>query len=461
MSELPRRSVARNTRLAGIPLGIAGRAAIGLGRRLAGGNREQINAELTRKAADQLFAVLGELKGGAMKLGQGLSVMEAAVPDAYGAPYREALTKLQNRAAPMPTVSVHKVLSRQLGANWPTRFRSFDDTPTASASIGQVHRAVWSDGRDVAVKVQYPGADQALQADLKTLNRMSGLFAALIPGADVTSLLAELADRTEEELDYRLEADNQRTFAQAFDTHPGFVIPRVVAVAPKVVITEWLSATPLADIIAEGSTQQRNLAGTRLVEFHFCSPALAGLLHCDPHPGNFMMTADGRLGVIDFGACAPMPNGLPTALGRIVRLASEGRYPELTELLYEIGFVLPGQTLTDREIANYLRPFTDPIICEIFHFTRNWLQRVMGPATDFGSRQFRIGRRMNLPAGYAMIVRVMLGSVGICCQLDAEAPYLKILSEWLPGFTDAVSSRLSPVTPKAHCVSQKGETENL
>lgn len=436
VSEIPRRRTTRNAKLASIPLGIAGRAAVGFGRRLIGGDRDEINAELTRKAAEQLFTVLGELKGGAMKLGQGLSVMEAAVPEEFAGPYREALTKLQAQAPPLPTPAVHRMLDQQLGLGWRTRFASFDDTPTASASIGQVHKAVWADGRAVAVKVQYPGADEALRADLKTLSRMAGVFATVMPGADVKSVLAELTERTEEELDYRIEAANQRTFAETYADHPYFVVPKVVASAPKVVVTEWLAATPLSRLIAEGTPEQRNLAGARMAEFHFASPELVGMLHCDPHPGNFMVLDDGRFGVIDFGACAPMPDGLPRVLGQMVRLAADEDFEALTELLYENGFVLDGREVTDREIADYLRPVTDPIKNETFHFTRKWLQGVAGPAADFNSAQFKTGRVLNLPAQYLMIMRVLLGSVGVCCQLDAEAPYLQIMSDWLPGFGD-------------------------
>ena len=133
------------------------------------------------KAAQQLFTVLGELKGGAMKVGQALSVMEAAIPEEYGRPYREALTKLQREAPPLPAAKVHRVLDGQLGTKWRERFTSFEDKPVASASIGQVHKAVWSDGRDVAVKIQYPGADEALRADLKTMQRMVKVLKQLSP----------------------------------------------------------------------------------------------------------------------------------------------------------------------------------------------------------------------------------------------------------------------------------------
>src|SRR5690242_3939741 len=152
------------------------------------------------RSAEQLFAVLGELKGGAMKFGQALSVFEAAVPDELAAPFRESLTKLQSAAPPMPTADVHRMLAEQFGRGWPERFREFDETPAAAASIGQVHRAVWRDGRAVAVKVQYPGADEALMADLRQLQRFSRMVQPLVPGMEIKPLLTELRDRMAEEL---------------------------------------------------------------------------------------------------------------------------------------------------------------------------------------------------------------------------------------------------------------------
>ena len=169
VADIRRTGASRNAKLAGLSVGIAGRTALGFGKRLAGKSQDEVNAELMEKAAHQLFTVLGELKGGAMKVGQALSVMEAAIPEEFGEPYREALTKLQKDAPPLPAAKVHRVLDAQLGTKWRNRFASFDDTPVASASIGQVHKAVWSDGREVAVKIQYPGADEALRADLKTM----------------------------------------------------------------------------------------------------------------------------------------------------------------------------------------------------------------------------------------------------------------------------------------------------
>ncbi|RJO79893.1 AarF/ABC1/UbiB kinase family protein [Nocardia panacis] len=446
MSEIVRRRSSRNAKLASIPLGIAGRAAVGFGKRLVGGDRTEISAELNQKAAAQLFTVLGELKGGAMKFGQALSVMEAAIPEEYGEHYREALTKLQAAAPPMPAKTVHRVLDQQLGTRWRDRFRSFDDEPAASASIGQVHRAVWSDGRAVAVKVQYPGADEALRADLKTLSRMTGLIAAVIPGADIKPILAEITERTEEELDYRNEAANQRAFAKAFEGHPEYVVPRVVAGAPKVIVSEWLDGTPVSAIITAGAQDpaatrdQRDRVAFLMGQFHFCAPEIVGLLHADPHPGNFMMLPDGRLAVIDFGACAPLPHGIPDELGRILGLAVEERFDTLAELLHTNGWIIPGRTVTDREIADYLRPFTDPIRTESFHFTRKWMQRVAGVASDITSPEMKTARAMQLPAEYVMICRVLAGSIGICAQLDATIPFMRLANTWLPGLREERSA---------------------
>lgn len=442
VSEIVRRRSSRNAKLAKIPLGIAGRAAVGFGKKLAGGDKSEINAQLNQKAAEQLFTVLGELKGGAMKFGQALSVMEAAVPEEFGEHYREALTKLQAAAPPMPAETVHRVLDQQLGTQWRQRFQEFDDNPAASASIGQVHKAVWSDGRTVAVKVQYPGADEALRADLKTLNRMTGLLASVIPGADVKPILAEITERTEEELDYRNEAANQRAFAKGFDGHQEIVVPKVVASAPKVIVTEWLDGTAVSSIIKagaedpEGTRDLRNRVAGLMGRFHFSSPETVGLLHADPHPGNFMMLADGKLAVIDFGACAPMPNGFPVVLGRMLALSVEERFEELTELMYDNGWVIPGRTVTDKEIADYLRPFTDPIKSDSFHFTRRWMQRVAGKASDISSQEMKTARALQLPAEYVMIFRVLGGSVGILAQLDAELPFMELVRTWMPGFRE-------------------------
>jgi predicted unusual protein kinase regulating ubiquinone biosynthesis (AarF/ABC1/UbiB family) len=176
------------------------------------------------------------------------------------------------------------VLDAQLGTRWRDRFSSFDDAPIASASIGQVHKAIWSDGREVAVKIQYPGADEALRADLKTMQRLVSVFRQMAPGADVQGVVDELIERTEMELDYRLEADNQRAFAKAYHDDPHFVVPAIVASAPKVVIAEWIDGIPMAQIIRDGTPDQRDLMGTRLAELTYGAPLRLEMMHGDAHP---------------------------------------------------------------------------------------------------------------------------------------------------------------------------------
>jgi predicted unusual protein kinase regulating ubiquinone biosynthesis (AarF/ABC1/UbiB family) len=436
VADIKRGRAARNAKLASLPVGIAGRAALGFGKRLTGKSRDEVNAELMEKAANQLFTVLGELKGGAMKVGQALSVMEAAIPDQFGEPYREALTKLQKDAPPLPANKVHRVLDAQLGTKWRSRFSSFDDTPVASASIGQVHKAVWSDGREVAVKIQYPGADEALRADLKTMQRMVSVLKQLSPGADVQGVVDELVQRTEMELDYRLEADNQRIFAKAYQDDPHFVVPHIVASAPKVVIQEWIDGVPMAQIIRTGTTEQRDLIGTRLTELTFDAPRRVEMMHGDAHPGNFMLLPDGRLGVIDFGAVAPLPGGFPIELGTTMRYAREKNYDKLLPTMEKAGFIQKGQQVSVRDIEEMLRQYVEPVEVEVFHYTRKWLQKMTVGQIDRSVAQIKTARQLDLPAKLAIPMRVIASVGAILCQLDAHVPIKGLSEELIPGFVE-------------------------
>lgn len=424
----------RTAKLASLPLGVAGRATVGLGKRLTGQSTEAITLEFQQRTAEQLFAVLGQLKGGAMKFGQALSVFEAALPESIAAPYREALTRLQEAAPPMPTRTVHQVLDEQLGTGWRRRFGQFENVPAAAASIGQVHRAIWHDGRQVAVKVQYPGAGPALLADLNQLSRFARMFAVISPGLDVKPLLTELKARVIEELDYGLEADAQRVFAAAYAGDPEIVVPRVVASAPKVLVTEWIDGKPLSSIIATGSREQRDRAGYLLSILHFSAPARAGLLHADPHPGNFRIVPNGRLGVVDFGAVARLPGGLPEPIGRLTRLALEGDADAALAELRAEGFVRPDINIDPQRVLDYFWPMLEPLSVQRFRFSRDWMRREAARVGDLRSETAQVGRQLNLPPSYLLIHRVTIGSIGVLCQLNAEAPYRSIVERWQPGF---------------------------
>ncbi|MEV1045037.1 AarF/UbiB family protein [Streptomyces sp. NPDC049916] len=485
MSDLPRKAVTRTAKLAALPLGFAGRATWGLGKRIGGKSAEAVAREVQQRTADQLFKTLGELKGGAMKLGQALSVFESALPEEIAGPYRAALTKLQEAAPPLPARTVHGVLATRIGEDWRDYFLEFEDAPAAAASIGQVHRAVWHDGREVAVKVQYPGAGEALLSDLAQLSRFARLLGPLVPGMDIKPLIKELRDRVSEELDYELEAQAQREHAAEFADDPDVVIPGVVHQSDQVLVTEWMEGIPLSEIISDGTAEQRDRAGQLLARFLFSGPARTGLLHADPHPGNFRLLppateaegaehetrgAEGsegtegsggsegsgdpesgadqagapagaddsarswRLGVLDFGTVDRLPGGLPQTIGDSLRLTLEGEAAAVYGLLREEGFVKESIELDPDAVLDYLLPIIEPAQVEEFSFTRSWIRDQAARIADPRSPAHQLGRQLNLPPSYVLIHRVTLSTIGVLCQLGATVRLREELETWLPGF---------------------------
>ena len=443
MSELPRKAVARTARLAALPLGYAGRSAVGLGRRLGGASAETVMTEIQQRTAEQLFRTLGELKGGAMKFGQAMSIFEAALPEEVAAPYREQLTQLQDSAPPMPTIVVRERIAAALGEDWSTRLVELEGDPTAAASIGQVHRGRWHTGAEVAVKVQYPGAGDALRADLRQLGRVARTLGPLVPGIDVKALIAELQERAEEELDYELEASSQRVFAEAYRHDPDIVVPDVVAQSKDVLITEWVESTgSLAQVIREGDEVARNHYADRYARFLFGSPSHTGLLHADPHPGNFRLLPEpdgspGRLGVLDYGAVARLPGGeFPRALGTLVRLAASDDYDALVGFLREEGFIRGNVRVDAQQLRSYLGPFIEPARTETFSFSRTWMQEQFRRLNDPRGDAQATMLRLNLPPSYMLIHRTWTGAIGVLSQLEATLPFRQLLIESVPGFAE-------------------------
>ena len=436
MNDVPQRAVTRTAKLAGLPIGYAGRAALGLGKRIGGRSAELVAAEIQQRTAEQIFRVLGELKGGAMKMGQALSIFEAALPPEIAGPYRATLTKLQESAPPLPARSVHQVLARDLGENWRDSFTDFDDRPVAAASIGQVHAATWRDGRRVAVKIQYPGAGNAIINDFSQLSRVGRLFGMLMPGLDVKPLLEELKSRVAEELDYELEAASQQAFADAYRDDPDIYVPDVVARTRHVLVSDWMDGIPLARIISDGTQEQRNRAGLLLTRFLFSGPARAGLLHADPHPGNFRLLDDGRLGVLDFGAVDHLPGGLPPFLGRLLRIMHEDE-PDITAVENELranGFLKEGIRVDLDALRAFLAPLAEPSKVECFRFSREWMRGEATRVMDMSASN--ISRKFNVPPSYVLIHRVSTAGIGVLCQLECEGRFRAEVLRWIPGYLD-------------------------
>ena len=443
MTELPRKAVARTARLAALPLGFAGRRAVGVGRRIGGASAETVFNDVQQRTAEQMFRTLGDLKGGAMKMGQALSILESALPEELAAPYRKQLTKLQDSAPPMSATTVHHVLATELGTGWRKKLVEFDDNPAAAASIGQVHRGRWVDGREVAVKVQYPGAGDALLGDLRQLSRVARTFGTMIPGIDIKPLIAEMQERVAEELDYSLEGEAQREFARVFRDDPDFFVPDVLAQSDKVLVSEWIDSNgSLARLIADGTQEERDHYGLLYIRFLFEGPARAGMLHADPHPGNFRIlpTEDGSLGgigIVDFGAVARLPGGsLPASMGALIKIATYDDYDDVLTGLREEGFVKPNITIDPQELRDYLGPFVEPAVPETFTFSRAWMRGQFQRLQDPRAPGSTLALRLNLPPSYLLIHRVWIGCVGVLCQLEAELPFRSVLIDRLPGFAE-------------------------
>lgn len=436
MTEIPRGAAGRAARLASVPLGHVGRTAVGLGRRATGASADEVNAQIQRRTAEQMFTVLGSLKGGAMKVGQAMSVLEAAMPEDLVEPYRDMLVRLQDAAPPMTTDEVHAVLRGDLGSQWRRRLVEVEDEPVAAASIGQVHRGRWSDGRQVAVKAQYPGADTALRSDLQQIARLARVATTWMPGLDIKPVTEELLAAADEELDYALEASSQRLFAEAYRDDPEVAVPDVVHHSPHVLVSEWLDGAPMSQVIREADQDVRDVLGRRYLTFLLTSPARCGLMHADPHPGNFRLTPDGRLGVVDYGSVARLPDGLPPAIGRIFALAVGGDAEEVLAGMRAEGFVRPGIDLDPDAVLQYVAPFVEPLHQERHTFSREWLRSASTGVTDLRRPEFATGIKMNLPREYALVHRVFLGAIGVLSQLGSTIEVRHLFEEHLPGFAD-------------------------
>ena len=426
---------ARTLRLLSLPAGAAALAVEGVARRAAGQDPDAVSTDLRRRNADRTARVLGGMKGGALKAGQLLSTVEALFPQDPEATWREALTGLQDANEPLPFADVEQVLRSELGPGWRRLLPKLDERAAAAASLGQVHRGTWEGGRDVAVKVQYPGVREALTADVRTLSVMSRGAALVARGLSLPPLVAEMRDRLTEELDYEHEARTQRRFAAAVADDPDVVVPAVVHATPRVLVMDWLDGTPLAAVATTADQAERDRVGALYQRFLVSGPARAGLLHTDPHPGNFRVLPDGRLGVLDFGSSLEMPGGMPATFGRLIAALLSDDPDEVLRRLREERFVKPGVDVDVTKLVDYMGPFTVPARHETFRFSRAWLRSEFGRVNDPRNPDFGVALKLDLPAEHLFTHRVWLGLVGVLCQLEAEVPVRSVLREHLPGFS--------------------------
>lgn len=428
--------VRRSAAVAGLPARALGRAIAIQAAGLAGRDRGLLRERARAATAADTREVLGQLKGGALKLGQLLSTVDALFPSDPESSWQSALRTLQEDNPGLPFDEVRPVLERDLGSRWHARFRDFDEQPAAAASIGQVHRAVWTDGTAVAVKVQYPGVAEAVAADVRALAVALRLTSLVARGMAMPPLVAELRTRLAEELDYVREGTHQQAFADAYARDAQFDVPPVLLATPGVLVSRWLDGTGLAELASSGSAAQRDLAGARYQHFFLTSPGRVGLLHTDPHPGNFRLLDDGRLGVLDFGSVLVMPDGLPRSFGGLIgaMLSTDPRVVE--QRLREGGFIAPGQSIEVEKLIDYLSPFSEPARHEVFTFSREWLRREFGRVNDPRNPDFTVALQLTIPAEQLFTHRLWLGLVGVLCGLGATVPVRSELVAHLPGFAD-------------------------
>jgi predicted unusual protein kinase regulating ubiquinone biosynthesis (AarF/ABC1/UbiB family) len=464
---LPAGALERTGRLALLPLRHAARTAAS---RLSRAGADQIAA----RTAEQVFATLGELKGGAAKLGQAMSVFEAALPEEVAAPYRSALRRLTDAAPAMSAEVARRVVAADLavvyGPGWQDRLVAFDDIPAAAASIGQVHRGQWrSDGGQVvqvAVKVQYPGVGQALRSDLRQARLLARVMAR-VTRLNVSGLADELAGRIVEELDYVREGQVQAEVAAAFTHHlpkeiaaaraagahepPGrtsVTVPAVYAATPRVLITRWLDGAPLSalldgrtDLLPEGWREldrrdAADLAARLLGHAIYAPAACTGWMHADLHSGNFLLLPGGRLGMLDFGAVAATPGGIPASFGQLAAAVLAEDEPAAVRLARESGALAPDAQLDPRLIIELLHPLAATGADTTFTYSRAWLRGLMAHPTQ--PRFAPALRTLTPPPQYALVWRATLSAAGLFAQLGATVPTRGFHLAYSPGFRGSI-----------------------
>lgn len=423
----------RNLVLAGAATRAGGSWALDRARRVFADaeRREQLDRDRQIRTAEQVAETLGNLKGALMKLGQMASYLDQGMPE----PVREALAQLQADAPPMAPELSASVVAAELGAPPEEIFEQWDPVPIAAASIGQVHRAMTRDGRAVAVKVQYPGVDAAIRGDLDNADLLFNLLRMAFPGLDPEPLVEELRERITEELDYELEARNQKMFADHYRGHPFIHVPEVVEElsARRVLTTELVVGARFDDIV-DRPAEERDRYGEIIYRFVFGSLYRLGAFNGDPHPGNYLFHDDGRVSFLDFGLVRrfslaelkPFELMIDAAVIRpdIVRFRS---------IVERIGLLRPGSSFTDEQVGAYFGHFYEFVQRdEELTFSREYasemVQRFFNPSTEHGE----VMRAANVPKHMVLIQRINLGLFAVLGELRATGRWRAIAEELWP-----------------------------
>ncbi|MCA9518703.1 MAG: AarF/ABC1/UbiB kinase family protein, partial [Myxococcales bacterium] len=305
--------------------------------------RAEIEAAHHIQTASEAAALMGQMKGVFMKIGQIVSFTRDSLPEEA----RQALGALQQDAPPMAFHLVRDVVEGDLGAPLARHLRHIDEEPLAAASIGQVHRATALDGRPVALKVQYPGVDAAIRNDLRFSQGLATLIGSFHKNADPVAMVAELKARLEDELDYRVEADNQRLFHRLWDGHPVIRVPRVFddLVGQHVLGQELAEGLAFADFLAAATADEKRLAAMAIHDFVFDSMHLHGVFNGDPHPGNYLFHPDGGVSFLDYGCVKRFDPAFLRDVRGLTIAQVDGDHARFDELVRRLAIVLPGRPL--------------------------------------------------------------------------------------------------------------------
>ncbi|HYU60929.1 MAG TPA: AarF/ABC1/UbiB kinase family protein [Solirubrobacterales bacterium] len=396
------------------------------------------------ETALKLVSTLSEMKGAAMKLGQLASFVDIDfLPEEYRAIYQEQLAKLRTSAEPMAWSKVEKVLEDEYD---PERLDElFDDIETeafAAASIGQVHRATLPDGRRVAIKIQYPGIAEALEADLRNMGTMVRLAKAIAPGLDPKAIAAELRERVLEELDYEYEAQNQRDFARAYRDHPFIYVPRVISRLSRrrALVTEYVEGLGFEQV-KELPKPERDRFGE--IVFRFCFGSIYHLQHfnADAHPGNYILMGDGRVAFLDFGMTKKLDPEQIELEQRAVDAASRRDPEALRQALHDLGFVKNPSKLDAERLLDHVMVVGGWYMEDReYEVSSRRVMKVIESTSDPRSEYYDLMRRESVPADELMGRRMETGVLAVLAQLGAKRNWYRIMREWV--YADPPSTEL-------------------